>query len=118
MFRIKRLRQNLLMFLLVSMLVPMVGRQLVYLLGPANPFCADSKGSIDRNSHLSFGKVLRGFNCLTQEVREKTEKLKSDICKTSKFPETVPFSRMTVMAAVAAFGKVGVFSAGPIPLRI
>ncbi len=105
-------------FLVVAMLIPLVGRQFVYLMGHANPFFSDSNGSIDRNSHLSFGKVLRGFNCLTQDAKEKTSKPKSDICKSSNFPKTVSFSRTTAMAVPAAFGKADISSAGPIPLRI
>ncbi len=113
-----RLRQNLMAFLVVAMLMPMVGRQFVYLMGHANSFCVDSKGSIDRNSHLSFGKVLHGFNCLSQDAKERIVKLTSHVVKSLNFPETVSFSRATAMAATAAFGKADVSSAGPIPLRI
>jgi hypothetical protein len=118
MFKLSCFRRNLQVFLVAAALVPMVGRQLVNLFVQTNQFYWCSQGSIGHSSRRSLGSSLRGFNCLTQEIREKTPKLNPVFSKSSNFPEIVSFSRITANRFTTDLGKIDFSSAGPIPLRI
>lgn len=118
MFRINCFGRNLKILLVAAMLMAFVGRQAVCLMARANPSYPGLQDSNNRTSHQPFERTLRGFNCLTQEGIKKNLDFNSGVCWSPRFLEIVLFTGITAFKADSIFGKLNVFSAGPIPLRI
>jgi len=118
MLKLNRLRGNLLVFLLMFALCPLVFRQLLTVFIQAEG-CSGPEVSVSHSARRCYGKVfLHQLNCQTLESVRENQEPKTEAGLLPKFPEIGFLCRLTAKTVSVVFAEKLSSSDGSIPLRI